>query len=582
MQLSSDAPEIATPRVMARTAGAFYAAAGCAAFTVVAGAGAPGGGPGRTLAGLALLAVATGAVLLWRGDRLPRGAFHGVVLAGTALLTVAIAVSPDAPTAVTVAYFTSFIAVDCFFFFAWRPALAHLVGLLLGPGAALLSQPDVHPGIPIAIGTVCIVVSLVVGGLVRQASNASRDPLTGLLNRRGFDDALETALAAGDRTGQPLALALLDVDRFKTVNDTRGHAAGDELLRALAAACLATVPAGTTVARLGGDEFALLMPHCSASAALARVEAVRVAVTDCGISCGVAVRAGQESAAELLRRADTALYAAKDGGRGRAVFSGGDTSVLAVELAAALTAGRIGVALQPIVALTDGSVIGVEALARWHDSVRGSVPPDEFVPAAEDAGLVADLGRAVLTTACRDARVLAAHWGRRLMLTVNVSGQELAAPGYARHLFEVLHRTGWSPEDLVVEVTETLIASPNASLETLAELRAGGVAVAIDDFGTGFSSFSRLDTLPADYLKLDPSFMATTTTSPRRAAMLHGLLTLSATLGLSVIAEGVETAEQEALLERLGAPLAQGHRYGAPRSVDALLLDVPAREATPA
>jgi diguanylate cyclase (GGDEF)-like protein len=571
MRLSTAAPDVATPRVMGRTAGLFYTCGGLAAIAVVVGPAEQERGA-AVLWGMAVTALLAGGYLLLAGHRLPRGAFHVVVLAGTVLLSAAVVVSPSPHVALTLAPLYTFIAVDCSLFFPWPQAIAHLGAMLAAQTVALLSQPTLTPAVAVSTGLASVAVALVVGRLVKRASSASRDGLTGLLNRRGFDDALETAVAAADRSGQPLAVALLDLDRFKSVNDGHGHAAGDHLLRSVAAACREAVPAGVLVARVGGDEFALLLPDTSASSALARVETTRAAVRGCDLSGGVAQHVPGESGAELLRRADAALYAAKAAGRGRVVLGGGDTDELAVALAAAIADGAIGVALQPVLALPDRTLVGVEALARWEDPVRGTVPPGRFVPVAESAGLVADLGTAVLTTACRQADTLQGAVGRPLLLTVNVSGRELVVPGYTDTVLRVLAETGWPAGRLVLEVTESVVdASSGTALETLDRLRGHGIAIAIDDFGTGYSSFSRLDTLPADYLKLDHSFIATTTTSPRRAGMLEALLSLSRALGLTVIAEGVETQAHEALLVALGCPLVQGYFYDPPRRVEELV-----------
>ncbi|WP_139173764.1 putative bifunctional diguanylate cyclase/phosphodiesterase [Geodermatophilus telluris] len=556
---------MATARVMARTTGAFYAMGGTAVLALASVTGPRT--DGRVLAVIGVVALTVALLLLVGGERLPRATFHVAVLGGTCLISLAVLAAPDPASAVAAAAIYVFVAVDSFLFFAWAPATAQFGLALVAQVGCLAAVRDVPAAVAVCTTLVCLAVAAVTGLLVQRASSASRDGLTGLLNRRGFDGVLDAT-----RPGDPVALALLDLDRFKQVNDSHGHGAGDLLLRSVAVACRRAVPAATAVARLGGDEFALLLATGSSARALAGVEAVRAALPGCGFSAGVAVRADGESAADLLRRADAALYAAKAGGRGRSVLSGGDTSRVAVDLAAALAAGHVTVALQPIVSLADGGTVGVEALARWRDPVRGPVSPAEFVPAAEAAGLVGELGATVLRSACTDAGRLAAAWGRRVLLTVNVSGQELVCPDYAERVLQTLADTGWDPRDLVVEVTESLLeASSSPALGTLARLRRHGIGVAIDDFGTGWSSFSRLDTLPADYLKLDATFLATSTTSPRRAGMLRALLELGDTLGLTVVAEGVETAEQERLLVHLGCPLVQGWLYSAARPVDELV-----------
>jgi len=232
----------------------------------------------------------------------------------------------------------------------------------------------------------------------------------------------------------------------------------------------------------------------------------------------------------------------------------------------------VHVALQPVLRLRGERVVGVEALARWTDPVRGVVPPAEFVPVAEAAGLIGELGGFVLERACRDVAVLVEAWGTPLVLTVNVSGRQLLEPGFVDRVLATLALTGWTPAALVVEVTESLLdATTPAATEALRALRRVGVAVAIDDFGTGYAALSRLDAAPADFVKLDAQFIADITTSPRRAAVLRAVLDLCAGLGLAVIAEGVERREQADLLRELGCPLAQGYLFARPLPVAELV-----------
>ncbi|WP_347057412.1 EAL domain-containing protein [Blastococcus sp. HT6-30] len=248
---------------------------------------------------------------------------------------------------------------------------------------------------------------------------------------------------------------------------------------------------------------------------------------------------------------------------------------MARDLAAALAGGCVGglsVHLQPIVTPADGAVAGVEALVGWHHPERVPVSPAEFVPVAEAEGLVGPLGAFVWTAACRDARTLSETTGRRLFLTVNVSGRELDDPHFPDRVLATLAATGWPAGQTVVEVTESLVEAESArSVTALHALRGHGLRVAIDDFGTGYSALARLDTLPTDYLKLDGSFVSSITTSTRRARLLRSVMALADALDLVLIAEGVETEEQARVLTTLGCPFAQGYLYGRPQPVAELV-----------
>lgn len=561
-----------TPRSLAVTSGSFYVAGGLTALLVTWGAVGFATPPGRVLTAVAAVALGVGAVLLlWRGQ-LPERVWHVVVGAGTALVALAVAIAPDAASAVALSSVFAFIAIDAFSFFRTREAVAQLVLLVTASSAALLSHPDVGAGTAAGAAVVLLCTAFVVGRLVATASTATLDPLTGLLNRRGYDRACEDLLAAAERTGAPLSVALVDVDEFKAVNDGLGHAAGDDLLRGLAAGCLALLPPSAVLARYGGDEFALLLPGCGGDEAFRVVDAVRAAATGTTLSCGVAELVAGETGADVLRRADTAMYAAKRGGRDRTALADTGGPTMARDLALALRTGAVHVALQPVLRLRGERVVGVEALARWTDPVRGVVPPAEFVPVAEAAGLIGELGGFVLERACRDVAVLVEAWGTPLVLTVNVSGRQLLEPGFVDRVLATLALTGWTPAALVVEVTESLLdATTPAATEALRALRRVGVAVAIDDFGTGYAALSRLDAAPADFVKLDAQFIADITTSPRRAAVLRAVLDLCAGLGLAVIAEGVERREQADLLRELGCPLAQGYLFARPLPVAELV-----------
>jgi len=578
----SSVPEVATPRVMTQALGTQYVFGGGAALLAVLGADGPWWDR-AVLCALALTALAAGAVTFGWGARWPRPAFHGAVLLGTVLIGTGVVQSPDAATAVSVGALTTFLAMAACFFFSLPLAVVHLTLALGGLTAGLLLQGDVPLATALSLVAMVLGLSVVIRGLVLRASSANRDPVTGLANRRGFDEALHERMQAVSRTGEPLTAALLDLDHFKAVNDSQGHDAGDRVLRSVAAVWREDLHASAVLARHGGDEFALLLPGTTGPAALDLVRHICSLHPEIGMSCGVAEHQPGESAAQLMRRADRALYTAKAAGRGRSELDGGPASALAADLAAALDSGAVTVHFQPILDMRADTVVGVEALARWTHPERGPVSPLEFIAVAEQHGLMPRLGEHVLRTACAELAALHAATGRRLRLGVNVSGRQLSDPAFPEQVCTVLAETGWPAAETVLEVTESLVeAESSTAVAALHELRALGLGVAIDDFGTGYSSLSRLDTLPVAILKLDSSFIATITTSPRRAAMLRSIVGLAHVLGLDVVAEGVETAEQDAQLRALGCSFGQGWLYGRPAPLTDLVASLDRSARVPA
>jgi diguanylate cyclase (GGDEF)-like protein len=568
---------VATPRTMAATLAVFYAFAGITGLLVVAGAD-PSGSGREALGGLTLVAFVGAAVVARWGARWPRPAFHGFVAAGTAFVAIAALLSPDTATAMACGAVMSFIAVDAYFFFAHRAAFLHMTAATAAITAALQLRGDVPLFTALALDAVVVALGVATRGLVLLASRATRDPLTGLTNRRGFDDALEELMASASRTGQPLSAVLLDLDHFKEINDSDGHQAGDRVLCRVADVWSPAVPDTAVFARHGGDEFALLLPGTTGDEALALVRRTTAEHADIGMSCGVAQHQRGDSAAQLMRRADRALYMAKAAGRGRVELDGGESSELARDLAVALAAGEVQVHFQPVVEVASGRMTGVEALARWAHPRLGPVPPTRFVTVAEQNGLVGALGEHVLRTAVTQLTPLRRAMGGSLGLGINVSGRELCDPRYPERVTAVLRESGWPASDVVLEVTESLLeAQSSTAVAALRVLRARGLRIAIDDFGTGYSSLSRLDTLPVDILKFDSSFIATIASSPRRAQMLESMVGMARALGLSVVAEGVETPAQDAVLGRVGCTYAQGWLYGRP--VPAAELAAPRHEA---
>ncbi|KSW14054.1 bifunctional diguanylate cyclase/phosphodiesterase [Cellulomonas sp. B6] len=559
-----------TPDVLVRTTAALFVVGGASAALLSAEVLRTDGARGAALLVAALAAAACGPLVLAVGPRTTTRGFGAAVLVAGTVLGVGTAVAPTLALALAAACLTVLVAIESTMFLRRRDAWA-MVGLAsTWQLVALVGVHHVPVLVCAALAVLWCGVAAAVDMLARQASTARVDALTGLADRRGWDAALERAIERSGRRGTPLSLVLVDIDHFKHVNDARGHAAGDDLLRATADAWRGALPPGAVLGRRGGDEFAVLLPGTTGGAAAVVAERLS-GVAPTPASCGVAEHVVGETAAEVLRRTDAALYAAKAAGRGRTVLSERHRHHLVDDLADAIRHGGLRVELQPVVGLTSFQVGGVEALARWDHPRLGPVPPTEFVALAEDAGLIDELGAAVVRLACADAHELQERWGRAVALSVNVSGRELTAQGYADRLLATLHAARWPAGQFVLEVTESVVeASGPTSLRAIETLRAGGVRVAIDDFGTGWSSFSRLDELPADFLKLDRSFLPSLTTSSRRAAMVRALLALCDELGVLVVAEGVETPEQARLLEELGCPAAQGYHYGRPAPVDVL------------
>jgi diguanylate cyclase (GGDEF)-like protein len=444
--------------------------------------------------------------------------------------------------------------------------------------------------------------------LTRQALH---DPLTGLGNRTLFRERVVAALARAARNGGAVngagvAVLFLDVDHFKTVNDSLGHGAGDALLTTVAQRLLNATRGCDAVARLGGDEFAVLVDGVAGSdeaavvagrilEAMRRPVALEGAEVTVGVSVGIATSAHAETAEALLRDADVAMYRAKARGRGeflvfepamhvaalaRLQLEGelrrsvarqqADASPLVADAADARDTSEpdgFRLVYQPIVSLATGEVQGVEALLRWQHPERGLIPPADFVPLAEETGLIVPLGRWVLHAACRQAGEWRhAHPGAAaLHVAVNVAERQLRAPGFVADVQAAL-AAGRLPSDaLLLEITEgALVQDPERVRRTLAALKALGVRLAVDDFGTGYSSLSYLQRFPIDVLKIDKSFVRGVASEEGDRAIARTVVALGRTLGLHTIAEGVETEAQRAALAALGCDLGQGYLFAAP------------------
>jgi diguanylate cyclase (GGDEF)-like protein len=413
---------------------------------------------------------------------------------------------------------------------------------------------------------------------------AFHDSLTGLANRVLYTDRLEHALHRAARDGSVVGVLFIDLDDFKVVNDTRGHAVGDRLLMAVADRIGLALRADDTAARLGGDEFAALVENVQDPGAVEetanRILAALAAPIEIDgqqlyavASIGITTTPEAGTAAELLRQADLALYVAKGAGKNqwrRYQSHLHSQMVERLELRSALdhavNEGSFLLQYQPIVDLASDEAVGFEALVRWHHPVRGVVAPDQFIEVAEESGLIVPMGRWVLDQALHAV----AQWrrvapGRPTYVSVNVSVRQFRESGFVDQVRAALRYVDVPASALMLEVTETLLAGDDERIwSDLAELRAMGVRIAIDDFGTGYSSLGYLRQRPIDVVKIDKKFIDDIVADEQQHALVAGIVGLARSLNLTVVAEGIETARHSDVLAALGCPLGQGFLYSSP------------------
>ncbi len=423
------------------------------------------------------------------------------------------------------------------------------------------------------------------------ALQALHDGLTGLANRALFSDRLEGAVARSRRGGGPVSVFFIDLDMFKTVNDTRGHEAGDILLKAVASHLSECVREVDTLARFGGDEFAVLLDGADEATALEVADRVHQAVplaAEClggldvvvSASIGVVVTVdGRETVADLMRFADVAMYAAKSRGSGRTEVFVPEMEekisaqvTLRTELRAALEHDELELHYQPVIEAETGRTVAVEALLRWRHPSKGMLPAKAFLEEAERSGLILPIGGWALRNACRQAAAWHAQGGlAALPIHVNVSMKQLAAEGFAETVASALGSSGLEPGLLTLDIGEGVLSDIEVARQRLGQLRGLGVRLALDDFGTGGSSLSHLKDFPVDDLKIDRSLVGGVTTSTEDAAMVTTVAELGRLLKLRVIAEGVECPIQAETLTKLGCTHAQGFHYAHPMPPSALL-----------
>jgi len=414
---------------------------------------------------------------------------------------------------------------------------------------------------------------------------ALHDPLTMLPNRALFRDRAEHALAVGRRGRNSVAVLFVDLDNFKKINDSLGHGQGDRVLRTTAQRLVQSTRSADTVARLGGDEFAVLIENVTEQQPVLEIAGRIVAALEepfsfldsdlrVAASVGVAFARPGASVEELMRNADVAMYAAKSQGKGRYVVFQDEMQAAAhqrleveTELARALAQQQFQLHYQPIVDLQSGYLLGVEALLRWCHPQRGLIAPAEFLGVAEDSGQMIGLGRWVLMQACREVHAWQARLpqGRQIRLAVNVSPAQLEQSDLVADLARALRESGLNPECLVLELTESvLMHNTDETLARLQRLKKQGVRIAIDDFGTGYSSLSYLHRFPIDILKIDRSFVERLSGRAESAALARAIIALGETLGLEVVAEGIEFEHQQRELVELGCVAGQGFYYSRP------------------
>ena len=414
------------------------------------------------------------------------------------------------------------------------------------------------------------------------------DSLTGLTNRPSMRATLNQLLAESRRNSRPVALLLLDLDRFKLVNDTLGHQTGDELLRQAASRLTRAVGDVGLVGRLGGDEFEVVLPNEHARERLSQfasriIEAlsepyfINNSPISIGCSIGVAIAPHDGDDAEtLVRNADLALYRAKADGRGVHRFfesemlaAARDRKILEDDLRQALNAGELYLNYQQVVSTTDATIVGYEALLRWRHPVRGEISPTEFIPVAEECGLIEVIGEWVLNTACRDA----VQWPAGMRVAVNVSPLQFANPGLPAIVTRAIAAAGIEPDRVELEITESVFLNDDAWSERMFKALKGiGVRLALDDFGTGYSSLGYLRTAPFDKIKIDQSFVrGAIIAGNRNAAIIRAIVTLADTLGMETTAEGVEQCDEIELIANLGCSHIQGYVYGKPAGQSDLL-----------
>jgi len=515
---------------------------------------------------------------------------------GTVAVSLGVFGGGSGRTSMSTAYFYFWVVLYAATYFGSVAAAGHLAGIGVLYAAALALHPAAEFAVQwIQAMSFLSVTALIVGGYAFQVRRSAaalnfqafHDTLTGLGNRALFFNRVDDALRRTEGRADQVAVLFLDIDDFKTVNDSLGHPTGDQLLTALAGCLGSLTRPGDTLARLGGDEFAMLlesgtMPQTAEGIAV-RIAAMLATPFQLGdtevtisVSIGISVALqSQSTCEELLREADLAMYLAKQNGKSRfEIIRPGMQDdafkhlALITDLRHALVNNEFEVFYQPIVGVRDAMPVGAEALVRWHHPQRGLVAPAEFVDAAESTGLIVAIGDWVLNEACRQAQAWrqAQTIDDAFYVSVNLSLRQLAEAKITDDVAQALRQSGLPPSALVLEITETaLMLDFDASLARLQALKDLGVRLALDDFGTGYSSLNRLRSLPIDIVKIDKSFIDEVGHEGQDRALVQSVIHFTHALGMTSVAEGVERPDQYDALGELGCDTIQGYLFARPQ-----------------
>jgi diguanylate cyclase (GGDEF)-like protein len=574
-----DSAAIATHNTLVNLTSFFFF---CGGLAVMIGVVLPGWNEHANMLGIFLIgaaAWANAALIYVLGKHLPKWVFEIDVLVGTSMITLGVYISGSPEAAACIAFLYLCAMFDGALFFGGRGMLIQYAAVL---GASLwaLTARGVGAG-PVAFVEITIAgCALGVAWVARAIHVHELDQLTKLHNRRAFEQRVELELAAKTvGTGQ-LCLVLFDIDRFQAINRELGWHGADDLLRRVAAVWRENLPAKAMLSRLTGDKFGLLLPGQSISVAVSVADAFRSLLpAGTTASAGVTVQQDGDTPSTLIGRAESAALDAKTCGRDNtAVF--GDPTRQATSIEAALHRREFVLEYQPVFQLPERIIVSYEALIRWRQPGRGLISPGHFIPVAEKTGAIVALGQWALDEA---ARVVAANrlhadgsggvQGRLPSVAVNASMLELRSPHYADTVARAIARHGIAPQQLTIEVTEAVFDGDNPGvLSTIHALKKIGVKIAIDDFGAGYSSLRWLDRFPADILKIDKSFIDTITGPDQELKVLRSIVNLGQSLGLTVLAEGVENEVQAEVLERMGVERIQGYLLGRPMPLNQGLL----------